>query len=179
MDTRPIYPPLEKVPWMNYKIVVVGGTTDGLTDLFSNVDFQSSGIAGHSLLIKSMQFVPRFGGNVENVKQVQYQGEAAGNDYYLISPNLAVGGNSRVITANVDIAGLNIKFLVNGGEVPIIVGPQGLIFDAAFDNMNLFFPQRIQTLEMYADGFITEDVTTGDLSRYYLEVIFEFILDPK
>jgi hypothetical protein len=162
----------------DYKVLIIGGTTDGATNFFTGVDLTS--IKGRPFLIKSMSFVPKFLANSGGLKELQIFDETGGGQNFdIVSPQTANPG-LRVITSNIDFNGVGINFKINGKRLDFILGLANFVpFDSRFEKMNIYFNEALQDMDFFATGLIYSNVTTGATSFYFLQVIFELLINPS
>ena len=166
-------------PVNNYRLLIVGGNTTGAVDLFAGIDLTA--LIGRTLLIRNIEFIPRYKVNTVQAPAIQYLDEVAGvNNMDLVSPNTPAGTDRpRIITANVEFGGLDFRFFVNGSMIQLIQGANYLLnFDKEFKDINLYFPERIQNMNLYVDESIYVDVTNGTKDDYFLQVNFDCIVSP-
>lgn len=166
-------------PINNFRCLIVGGNTTGGVDFFTGVNLQS--IIGRTMLIRNIEFIPRYVAGSTQQNQIQYLDETGGgNNMDLVSPVDPVATHhNRIITPNVECLGLIFNFSVNGSRVQIIEGADYLLnFDKEFKNVNLYFPEAIQSMSLFATENIITDVTLGTLGAYFLQVNFDIIISP-
>ena len=164
-------------PANNYRLLILANTTDGATDFFNGVNYDS--LIGRSILIRNIEFIPRVESNHNQSPEIQFLDETGGgNNMDLVSPN-SVNPGARIVTANVEFDGIKLDFRYNGAPIQIVEGVTNYLnFDKEFKDINLYFPERLQNFYLTAEELIYTDVTAGTTGRYILQINMDIIVSP-